>query len=218
MVILLVFGTGDGGSTPLGTIQIFTVVYSMENVLVAGVNTRGLACSLKKLGYTVYTADYFGVMDLKPCVSQYRSVLSQKPYQSCGRFKESFKSEFVEQLAGEFVEGSDYIICLAGVSPEHFPKKKVMGNHQLENIDDKYRLYHKLKNKFLFPPTFQVSDIGEAVEIADNYPEKSFMLKPRKGSGGYGICELKNIIKYDVGSFDLSNHILQEKLASIHSV
>lgn len=212
MVILLVFGTGDGGSTPLGTIQIFTVGYPMENVLVVGVNTRGLACSLKKLGYTVYSADYFGVIDLKPCVEQYRSVLSQEPYQSCGIFKESFKSESVEQLAGEFADRSDHIICLAGVSPENFPKKKVMGNHQVEDIDDKYRFYKKLKNKFHFPPTFQVSDIGEAVEIADNYPEKSFILKPRKGSGGYGIHELSNIIKSDVECFDLSNYILQEKL------
>ena len=38
----------------------------MEKILVAGANTRAVACSLKKLGYTVYSADYFGVMDLRP--------------------------------------------------------------------------------------------------------------------------------------------------------
>ena len=129
MVILLVFGTGDGGSTPLGTIYKFLLgVYPMESVLVAGVNTRGLACSLKKLGYAVYSADYFGVIDLKPCVDQYRSVLNQKPYQSCGKFTETFHSDDVEKLAGKYIDASDFIICLAGVKPENFPKKKLMGN------------------------------------------------------------------------------------------
>jgi len=61
----------------------------MENMLVVGVNTRSVACSLKKLGYTVYSADYFGVMDLRPCVDRYKSILSQEPYQSCGKFTET---------------------------------------------------------------------------------------------------------------------------------
>ena len=180
-----------------------------------GVNTRGLACSLKKLGFTVYSADYFGVIDLKSCVARYKSVLSQKPYQSCGKFTETFNPDDVEKLAREFMDNSDFIICLAGVSPEHFREKKVMGNYMVGEVDDKYRLYQKLHNKFPFPATFMISDIGEAVEIANNHPEKSFILKPRTGSGGYGIQELANMVEFDgVGEdFDLSGYFLQEKLA-----
>ncbi len=85
MVILLVFGTGDGGSTPLGTILNFKG-YFMENILVVGANTRPVACSLKNIGYNIYSADYFGCLDLKTCVTEYKSFLSQKPFHSCGFF------------------------------------------------------------------------------------------------------------------------------------
>ncbi|HEY0196086.1 MAG TPA: carboxylate--amine ligase, partial [Methanobacterium sp.] len=156
----------------------------MENILVAGVNTRSVICSLKKLGYTVYSADYFGTLDLRQCVSQYNSILSQEPYSSCGKFTEKFKSGDVEELAADFIQEADYIICLAGVSPENFPKDKVMGNKSVEKINDKYVLSKKLRGKFNFPLTFNVSDIGEAGEIAGNYPDKNFIIKPVQGSGG----------------------------------
>ncbi len=52
----------------------------MENILVIGANTRPIACSLKNIGYNVYSSDYFGCMDLKKCVTNFKSVLSQKPY------------------------------------------------------------------------------------------------------------------------------------------
>ena len=79
MVILLVFGTGDGGSTPLGTILNFKGNF-MENILIVGANTRPIACSLKNIGYNIYSADYFGCLDLKQCVTNFKSVLSQKPF------------------------------------------------------------------------------------------------------------------------------------------
>ncbi len=205
----------------------------------AGINTRPVACSLKKLGYTVYSADYFGVMDLKPCVDQYRSILSQEPYQSCGNFKERFKSGEVEEMAADFLGEADSVICLAGVSLDTFPKGKIMGNKSVEDADDKLRLYQKLKNKFNLPLTFDVSDIGEAVEIAGNYPDKDFIIKPVQGSGGYGIRELgksekerdkvereldeaekkmgKGKKESDEGEdVDFANFLLQEKLTGLN--
>ncbi len=210
VVILLVFGTGDGGSTPLGTIFLIEVAVPMENVLVVGVNTRPVACSLKKLGCTVYSSDYFGVMDLHPCVDQYRSVLSQEPYQSCGNFTENFNPDDIKELAADFIPEADSIICLAGVSPKIFPKSKIIGNGSVEDVDDKYLLYQKLKGKFNFPLTFNVSDMDEAVEIAGDYPEKNFLIKPVHGSGGYGIRELDG-----EGDVDFTNFILQERLTGL---
>jgi predicted ATP-grasp superfamily ATP-dependent carboligase len=190
----------------------------MENILVAGINTRPVACSLKKLGYTVYSADYFGVMDLKPCVDQYRSILSQEPYQSCGNFKERFKSGEVEEMAADFLGEADSVICLAGVSLDSFPKGKIMGNKSVEDADDKLRLYQKLKNKFNLPLTFDVSDIGEAVEIARNYPDKDFIIKPVQGSGGYGIRELGKLERElsEGEDIDFKNFLLQEKLIGLN--
>lgn len=211
MVILLVFGTGDGGSTPLGTI-IFTVGNPMENILVAGVNTRSVACSLKKLGCTVYSADYFGTLDLQQCVSQYNSILSQEPYFSCGKFTEKFKSGDIEELTADFIQEADFIICLAGVSPENLPKNKVMGNKSVEKINDKYVLSRRLGGKFNFPLTFSVSDIGEAGEITGNYPDKNFIIKPIQGSGGYGIRQLDKMEE----DLDLSGYILQEELDGLN--
>lgn len=183
----------------------------MENILVAGINTRPVACSLKKLGCTVYSADYFGVMDLKPCVNQYRSILTQEPNQSCGKFTDKFNSRDIEELAVDFIDDVDSVICLAGVSVEYFPKNKIIGNKSTEEVDNKYFLYKKLKDKFNFPMTFNVSDIGEAGEITGNYPDKDFIVKPIHGSGGYGIRKL-----VDMEDVDFTDFILQEKLTGLN--
>jgi uncharacterized protein len=183
----------------------------MENVLVVGVNTRAVACSLMRMGYNVYSADYFGVTDLPPCADQYKSFLGQTPGRSCGKFTNTFQSKAIEQLANEFVDKVDKIICLAGISSEHFPKDKVIGNFQVQEVDDKYSLYQKLKNKFQIPDSFQVSSIGEANEIALNHPEMNFILKPRKGSGGYGIREFTEEAQ------DVNNDlILQQRIDGIN--
>ncbi|MCE5214973.1 MAG: ATP-grasp domain-containing protein [Methanobacterium sp.] len=180
----------------------------MENILVVGVNARAVACSLKKLEYNVYSADYFGDLDLQKCTDQYRSVLSQQPYISCGHFIEKFNPYDIKDLAKDFISECEGIICLTGVSPEIFPKNKIIGNKSVENVDDKYYLYKKLKNQFNFPLTFQVSDIDEAGEISRNYPGKNFIVKPIMGAGGYGIRDLSLTEDH----IDFSNLILQEKL------
>ena len=187
----------------------------MEKVLVTGVNTRAVACSLKKLGYTVYSADYFGVMDLKPCVNGYKSFLDQTPGESCGKFTDTFHMENILQLAEEYVSSVDLIICLSGVSPKHFPKRKLQGNYQVDGIDDKYRLYQKFKNKFQYPATFKVCSIEEAQEIAENYQDKSFILKPRSGSGGYGIFEYSEGVMDNKDLLEM-DYILQEKIHGLN--
>ncbi len=184
----------------------------MEKILVVGVNTRPVACSLKKLGYDIYSADYFGTCDLKECVSEYNSILKQKPYQSCGYFSENFNAGCLDELAKDFVDSADFIICLAGASPEKYPKKKIIGNKNVEGVENKYKLYKKLKNKFKLPKTYYVSEMVEACEIIDNYPDKKFILKPIQGSGGYGI---KDWEKKD-DNINLKDFILQELIEGLN--
>ncbi len=184
----------------------------MENVLVVGVNTRSVACSLKKLGYNIYSADYFGTCDLQDCVSEYKSILKQKAYQSCGYLSENFNTGCLDELAKDFVDSADFIVCLAGASPENYPKKKIIGNKNVEDVKNKYKLYKRLKNDFKLPKTFYVSDMVEACEIIDNYPDKRFILKPIQGSGGYGI---KNWEKKDE-NIDLKEFILQELIEGLN--
>jgi predicted ATP-grasp superfamily ATP-dependent carboligase len=184
----------------------------MENVLVVGVNTRSVACSLKKLGYNIYSADYFGTCDLQDCVTEYKSILKQKAYQSCGYLSKNFNTGCLDELAKDFIDFADFIVCLAGASPENYPMKKIIGNKNVEDVKNKYKLYKRLKNDFKLPKTFYVSDMVEACEIIDNYPDKRFILKPIQGSGGYGI---KNWEKKDE-NIDLKEFILQELIEGLN--
>ena len=183
----------------------------MENILLVGVNTRAVACSLKKLGYTVYSADYFGTMDLRSCADQVESVLNQKPHISCGKFTERFNTQLIREMALEMLDEVDGIISCAGSSPSWFPSKKIIGNRDVEGVEDKFSLYQKLKKHFLVPETCQPADIYEAAEIARNAPGKRFILKPRSGAGGYGVRvfndhDLEGV--YDLGIHDLDGQDL----------
>ncbi len=168
----------------------------MEKVLVAGSNTRAVVCSLKKLGYQVYSADYFGTMDLRQCADKFQSVLDQKPQKSCGRFRERFNPLIIEEMALKMVDDVDGIICCVGVSPARFPSNKIIGNVDLEVVEDKYSLIKKLEGCFNVPETHLVTDRDDAKDIAASSPDKKFILKPRYGAGGYGVR-----------MFDFSNHL-----------
>jgi uncharacterized protein len=163
----------------------------MENILLVGVNTRAVACSLKKLGYTVKSADYFGTMDLRSCADHVKSVLDQKPGNSCGRFTQSFNPQLIQEMALEMVDDADGIISCAGSSPSVFPSRKIIGNRNVEMVEDKFLLYRELKKHFCVPETYLPADIHDAGEIARNSPLKKFILKPRSGAGGYGVRILK---------------------------
>ncbi len=183
MVILLVFGTGDGGSTPLGTIS-FKGDF-METILVTGVNTRAVACSLKKLGYNVFSVDYFGVTDLENCVDLSYSLMKQKAGVSCGYFQEDFNPLDLNKEALSLIDKVDGVICLSGSSPSDFPAHKVCGNRS--PWEDKALLYRALKDDFHLPLTYVPGSLEEAREITLQCPDKKFILKPKSGAGGYGV-------------------------------
>ena len=182
----------------------------MENILVVGANTRPIACSLKSIGYNVYSADYFGCQDLKRCVTDYQSFLSQKPFHSCGFFSQTFDSELLLEMAQEFVESADHIICSSGASPQQFPKDKVIGNTDVKDVENKYKLYKKLRRSFegvfKLPETYLVADIQDAYETADASEAENFLLKPLEGSGGIGIHKLDHLDP----SVEIHGAILQE--------
>ena len=182
----------------------------MENILVIGANTRPIVCSLKKVGYNVSSADYFGCTDLKKCVNNFRSILSQKPYSKCGNFSKKFDPEVILSMASELVDDADFIIYNSGISPSTLPKRKVIGNRDINNVENKYELYKRLKKSlgsgFKLPETYLVTDLEDALEIVDASEAKKFLLKPLEGSGGVGI---QNIDGIDQGT-DIHEAILQE--------
>ncbi|MBP2046211.1 ATP-grasp domain-containing protein [Methanobacterium aggregans] len=178
----------------------------MEKVLVVGSNTRPVASSLKKLGYTVYAVDYFYTEDLAECSDYRRSVLSPEPYSSSGNFAHDFQPSLLLDAARDFVDEVDFIICTSGASPENFPKDRVIGNKHISCFEDKYKLYKKLNGEFKLPETYFISDIHDALEIGHQYPEKRFLLKPISGSGGVGILNLEDADE----TCDITSSVLQE--------
>jgi len=180
----------------------------MENVLVVGANTRSVACSLKKLGYNVYSADYFCTKDLIPCTDSLKCVLSQLPYASCGQFSLNFNEDYLAELAILLVDIADFIICCSGSSPQNFPLYKIKGNKDTEIIENKYKLYKKLKNRFNIPETHLISGKDEVKEILEDFKDKSFILKPIRGTAGMGIRNVE-----EIGSnFEFQDYMLQEKI------
>lgn len=185
----------------------------MENILVVGANTRPVACSLNRMGFNVYSADYFGCEDILACVKSHNSILSSKPFESKGLFSNEFTQDKLKNISSEFIDIADHVICCSGADPQNFPKNKIIGNKDVSHVENKYELYKTLKKRFngsfKVPDTFQVSDLEEASEVADMYPMKKFLIKPLQGSGGIGIRKLAS---EDI-SVGYNGMILQEMVA-----
>lgn len=182
----------------------------MENILVVGANTRPVAASLKSAGFNVYSTDYFGCEDLIPCVKDYRSILKYKPNESTGFFSEKFTDNSLREIASEFIDAVDHVVCCSGADPSQFPKNKILGNKDVKNIENKYKLYKRLKKRFEglinIPDTFLVDSLEAANRIVHDNPEKKFLIKPLEGSGGVGITKFTP----QLTSIDNNGAILQE--------
>lgn len=100
---------------------------------------------------------------------------------------DTFNPKILEDLALDYVNEVDYIICAGDIDVTRFPSSKIVGNKKIENVVDKYKMYKKLHKNFSMPLTFKISSTDEANEIVRNYPDKKFITKPIKGTGGFGI-------------------------------
>jgi hypothetical protein len=87
-----------------------------------------------------------------------------------------------------------------------------LGNRDVEKVEDKFKFYNEIRNEFLTPMTFSISDIDEAFEIDNNYPKVRFILKPLQGSGGYDINLLNNWEDVELNG---DNFIMQEYIEGI---
>ena len=216
MVILLGFGPGDGGSTPLGTTNNFFYGYFfMEKLLLIGIDTRSMLNSALKLDYEIYSTSYFSTTDT-PSIKNQKIILKEKDGESCGIFEDNFDSRNVLEISSDYIDEVDYIIPISGISPTDFRKKdqkKILGNVDVKNIENKHEFYKKIKDEFLTPLTFSISDIDEVFEISENHPDKQFILKLVQGSGGYDIKLLNKDMNIE---FNGKEFMLQEYVAGIN--
>ena len=200
----------------------------MENLLLMGIDTRPMVNSAMKLDYKTFSISYFKTVDFKVPYRE-KHVLDQESVISCGRFEENYSPEKLLELSKDFLFQNydeneiDKIVLTTGINAKNFSgefkkfRKIVRGNKNTESVENKFKFYNKLKNKFNVPLTFQPSDVGELNEILEQYPNNQFILKPLQGSGGLGIFLLNNgtydKLKQDneiCQNISLENYMLQE--------
>ncbi|MCG2828901.1 ATP-grasp domain-containing protein [Methanothermobacter sp. K4] len=157
----------------------------MEELLIIGVNTRPVAESAFRAGYTVYSASYYCTLDFRGYTER-RCILQEQSGESCGRFQENFTTEKLLEAASDFIERADGIIPLTGAPG--LPEDKVLGNPHADHVEDKYRLYQRIKNSYPTPETHLITDPQEALEIV-SCDEKRYLIKPVRGAGGFGVMD-----------------------------
>ena len=202
----------------------------MENLLLMGIDTRPMVNSALKLDYKTFSISYFKTVDFKVPYAE-KHVLDQESVISCGRFEENYSPEKLLELSKDFLFQNfdeneiDKIVLTTGINAQNFSgefkkfRKIVRGNKNTGCVENKFKFYNKLKNKFNVPLTFQPSDVWELNEILQQYTNNQFILKPLQGSGGLGIfllnnesCdELKHVSEI-CQNISLENYILQEHI------
>ena len=171
--------------------------------------------SALKLDYEIYSTSYFSTQDT-PAVKNQKIILKESYGESCGEFENQFNSEILLEVSADYIEEVDYIIPVSGISPTDFSKndrKKILGNTEIGNIENKFKFFKEIENEFLTPMTFCVSDIGEVNEIIKSYSNTRFILKPLQGSGGYGVQLADNDLNLE---FNDSKYIMQEYVTGIN--
>ncbi|WP_407414083.1 ATP-grasp domain-containing protein [Methanobrevibacter sp.] len=166
----------------------------MEKLLLIGINTRSMLNSALKLDYEIFSTSYFSTSDT-PTIKNQKIILEEKDNESSGVFEDEFDSSRILEISKDYIDEADYIIPISGISPNDFAKKdqkKILGNRNPSEIEDKFRFYKKIKDEFKVPETFLMKDVDEAIEISRNKPNVKYIVKPLKGSGGYNINLLNN--------------------------
>ena len=204
----------------------------MENLLIMGIDTRPMVNSALKLDYKTFSVSYFKTVDFKMPFRE-KHVLDQESVISCGRFEENYSPMKLLQLFDEMNDDSDdeidKIVLTTGINANDFCgkfkkyKKIIYGNKKTEKVDNKFKFFNNIKNKFDVPLTFQPSDAYELNEILEQHKNNQFILKPLQGSGGLGIFLLNNESSSEnnngnqiLENISYENYILQEYIDGIN--
>ena len=183
--------------------------WSSMKVLVIGVNTRHIACSASRAGYTVYTLGRFNDVDLKACSD--RSVIHDMPDvhdldlpELIPLFRTLLPVDFIV-LGPGFEHLGNWVEGITGNVP-------VLNNppHIFTNISDKAWLAKKLKIlKLPHPFTVSFDSLKTPEDWTGGYPA---IIKPRFGAGGMEnrlVIDLKDL-EMTMNVLDSGQYLLQE--------
>lgn len=174
----------------------------IRNLLVVGLDVVSIASSAKKAGYNVFSVDYFGDADLKASCLFNLSIVEQGKNVSCGRLSLDFDPEDFLTLTKSLLERweidgvllssglEDYLRTLSAID-ELAP---IIGNsvEAIGRVRDKERFFAELSRIGIpHPETGLVWDVEGAERKARDigYP---VVVKPEKGSGGFGLRKATN--------------------------
>jgi len=178
-------------------------------VLVIGVNTRHIACSASRAGYTVYTLGRFNDVDLKACSE--RSVIHDMP---------DDHDPDLQELAPLIRTLLPVDLIVLGPGFEHLGGwvEEITGNVPVLNnppniftsISDKAWLADKLKLLNLpHPFTVSLDSLKTPGDWTGGYPA---IIKPRSGAGGMENKLVSNLedLTMTMAVLECGQYLLQE--------
>ncbi len=210
----------------------------MKNLLIMGIDTRPMVNSALNLDYKTFSVSYFKTVDFKMPFRE-KHVLNQESVISCGRFEENYSPMKLLQLFDEMTHKNaindidedeiDKIVLTTGINANDFCgkfekyKKIIYGNKKTEKVENKFKFFNSIKNKFDIPLTFQPTDVYELNEILQQHDNNQLILKPLQGSGGLGIFLLNNESLSEnnnsneiLENISYENYVLQEYIDGIN--
>ena len=182
------------------------MIKKAKSVLIVGFNTRPLAYSLNKAGYDVFAVDFFGDIDLYPCVKD-SVIISKKLGSDYSTMKENY-GEFLARFSIEMLQDHldiDYLIIGSGLD-DAFKERQLILNETLEKGYDIISLNNDIQtltkartinvlyqilesNRYKVPKTHELKELSE-VDSNFKYP---FIIKKKTGSGGLNIYKINNL-------------------------
>ncbi len=140
-------------------------------ILVIGKSTRGIVCSAKRAGYTVYALDQFGDVDMRRCADK-------------AQLLDSALVNRVPELVNSFGEFDAVIL---GPGFERLKFKNILNNRLkiIEEVSDKLRIAKRFKSIGIPHPDTEPLDKASGLKFP-------MMVKPRSGSGGIQNTIVRN--------------------------
>ncbi|MCD6484398.1 MAG: ATP-grasp domain-containing protein [Candidatus Odinarchaeota archaeon] len=198
------------------------ILYSINNVLVIGYNARPIACSAKRLGLNVYVVDFWGDVDIFPCVSD-SFIVRQHLHD---HFKRNFR-EIMVQEAMEFINRYNIDAVLIGsgfddyyhlLTPLFDMNAKIYANSletfkRARNIIFWQTIAKKLGIRV--PETIVTNIENYRTNLKDNNLNYPIVAKPTKTGGGHGIRLIRSSEELEKYARRHRAFILQEYIRGI---
>ena len=169
---------------------------------VIGFNARPLACSIKKLGATVYVSDYWGDDDLSACCDEWVAVLNPKPG---SRQRETLEKpvpvSLVDNMLERFSEIQfNYIVIGSGFDDNPTTLESIRKQWQIAGNSTKKMIRARDKKLLLkimsdigieSPRSKFAKSTNDAIDFAEIYGYP-FVIRPISSGGGSGIRVVSN--------------------------